>query len=421
MRVAYPDVPTSGVRPEAAPHAYPHLEMSRTRRALSTAGLSGAAAALAAAGGATWYYARRITEPPVDAKPLPVPAEDRVHVLGAATEARTLDLRGVDAHRRGRWGVSWGDGYAQVGRVLHRDGEVATRELLSSWGTPPGADTEALFEAYAYPERPDALDLPVEEVSFSSPVGDVPAWLYPAEGPTWAIFVHGRSAAKHEALRAVPTAHARGMPCLTISYRNDREAPRSPDGHSHLGATEWEDVEAAVVYALSRGARDLVLVGYSMGGSLVVNFLRVSPKVDRVRGVVLEAPVLDWGPVLRRAAEARGLPHAVLPVLLPATMAVARMHTGIDFRAMRHLDASNDLRHRTLLIHGDADEIVPVELADSLAAARPDLITYLRVPGAGHVRSWNVDPEAYEAALGTYLDDVLTGPMPRRRRHPRRT
>lgn len=373
---------------------------------------------MAAAGGATWYYARRITEPPVDAKPLPVRPEDRLHVLGELTTDATLTVRGVGAGRRGRWGVSWGDGYAQVGRVVEEDGEIATRELLASWGSPARADTEAVFEGYAYPPQAQAPGLPVEEVSFRSPVGDLPAWYYPADGDTWAIFVHGRSAAKHEAFRALPTAHARGMPCLTISYRNDADAPRSPDGHSHLGATEWEDVEAAVVYALSRGAKDVVLVGYSMGGALVVNFLRVSPKVDRVRGIVLEAPVLDWGPVLRRAAEARGLPPAVLPVLLPATMAVARMNTGIDWRSMRHLDASSDLRHPTLLIHGDADEVVPVELADSLAAARPDLIRYLRVPGAGHVRSWNVAPEAYEEALGSYLDEMLEagGSLLRRRR-----
>ncbi len=87
---------------------------------------------------------------------------------------------------------------------------------------------------------------------------------------------------------------------------------------------------------------------------------------------------------------------------------------------MRH--EPDSFRHPKLLIHGDADRTVPIALADTLADSRPDIVTYLRVPGAGHVRSWNVDPDRYESTVRDFLATVA--PAPRtgriRGRRPRR-
>jgi fermentation-respiration switch protein FrsA (DUF1100 family) len=62
-----------------------------------------------------------------------------------------------------------------------------------------------------------------------------------------------------------------------------------------------------------------------------------------------------------------------------------------------------------LLIHGDADMLVPVSTSDALAAARRERLTYLRVPGAGHVRAWNMDPVAYQHAIAEFLSGVPVG------------
>lgn len=379
--------------------------MVSTRRAWSVAGLSSTAALAAAAGGASWYYASRLTEPPVDLAVAEPVALDLVEVV-AVLDDRVV-LRGPDAARPGRWGLDQLDddlagGYAQAGEVLTEGDDTVTRALTTLTGRlEPGT---ARLDGYAWPPIGETLAPPAHEVTYESGVGPAPAWFVPGDAPTWVIVVHGRSAQRHEGFRYVSTFARLGHPVLMISYRNDRDAPRSPDNRSHLGHTEWQDVEAAVEHALAHGARDVVLMGCSMGGACVVQCTRRSDRAGRVRALVLDAPVLDWGPVVRRAALDRGLPRAVVPALLPLAMGVARLRVGIDFADLRSDPAALELP--TLLLHGDADPVVPVELSDTLAAARPDVVTYLRVPGAGHVRSWNHAPDHVDMAIGAFLEAV---------------
>ena len=71
------------------------------------------------------------------------------------------------------------------------------------------------------------------------------------------------------------------------------EEPPSPDGFHWYGLTEWEDLEGAARFSFEHGAEDLILVGYSMRGAIVTNFLYQSSVAKNVRGVILDAPMLD--------------------------------------------------------------------------------------------------------------------------------
>lgn len=61
-----------------------------------------------------------------------------------------------------------------------------------------------------------------------------------------------------------------------------------------------------------------------------------------------------------------------------------------------------------LLLHGTDDQTVPVSVSDRFAAARPDLVTYVRSDGVGHVGTQAADPQGYHRALERFLLQVLS-------------
>ena len=372
-----------------------------TRRVVAAAGIGTTAALLAAAGSATWYYAGRIIEPPGARPPAPTD-DDRVEIVSATDEYVTL--RGPDAARPGWWGLSWPHGYLRIGPPASIAATVIRPVEFATARPAPG--TLADLDTAAAPPDPQALPEvghAAREVVVEGPLGALPCWWWPGASPTWAVLLHGRSGARHETFRLVPPLVAAGVPTLAASYRNDPDAPPSPDGRSHLGATEWEDAAAVVEWALEQGAEDVLLVGMSMGGACIGELLARSPLAARVRAVILDAPVLDWGPVIRRAAVERGLPAPVLPLLLPPTMALAGRRSSIDWDGLAHLHDARTFDLPTLLFHGSADTTVPVELADAFAQARHDIVTYVRVVGAEHLCSWNLARRLYEDALAGFL------------------
>lgn len=254
----------------------------------------------------------------------------------------------------------------------------------------------------------DELVLPSDEtgpdvrrVMVPGPLGDYPALHLDGDDDTWIVFVHGRGGEPQDGLHLLPLLAERGHPALLITYRNDQAAPPAPDGRYRLGWTEWEDLDAAVDWALERGAEDVVLVGYSMGGAIVGRYLLEEADAP-VRGVVLDAPVVRWSLALEAAAVERGVPTA----LTPLAQGVVSLRTGLRWGQLDLLERVDELDDPILLFHGDADTVVPIEGSEELAAARPDLVEYVRVPGAAHVRSWETDPDGYEKALLRFLDDI---------------
>lgn len=309
----------------------------------------------------------------------------------------------IDPAAPGVWGLESDRGYDQAGPVIESlsDGSVV-RELRRVQGVVEPGDRVRL-DPFAHPIDPSAAHgLRFEEVLIPARAGAFPAWRLDGEAKNWAIFVHGKGAGRREALRILPTVHAAGIPGLVISYRNDPGAIPDRIGRYGYGATEWEEVEAAAEYALARGAAGLIIFGYSMGGGITMSFMRRSPLARHVRGLVLDAPLLHMERTLAHGASQTPIP---VPFLAVSNRITSRLY-HIRWSDLDYLTDTTHLTVPVLLFHGDADTVVPVETSDAFATARADIVTYLRVPGAGHVRAWNSDREAYETAVKEFLARV---------------
>nr|WP_246401686.1 prolyl oligopeptidase family serine peptidase [Jiangella mangrovi] len=334
----------------------------------------------------------------------PEPPDYPVEVV--AVVGSTVTLSGAGAQEPGVVGLEWPGGFARVGPDIDVAGEYVLRSI-SPYPQLPAVGTKVRVAYYAAPadlydlSRVAGLDAQV--IEFDGPLGRYPATYVPADGDRWLIHVHGRGATRGQAYRLVPAVHRLGLPQLSIAYRNDDGAPEGPHREYGLGWTESEDLAAAIDWARSQGARDVVLTGYSMGGAIVGNHLRVAGS-DGVAGVVYDSPVLSWPDILVYQARLRGVPA------FGATVAasVVRARTGINVWAMDQVAHADRLDLPVLLVHGSADTTVPVTSSERFAEARPDLVTFLRTE-AEHVRSWNLDPSAYEDAVERFLTGLPSG------------
>jgi hypothetical protein len=372
-------------------------EIQSVKRPLLWAAAAGGTAA-GALGAVGWLYSSELLRTPLEEEPA-------VYDLEAlAVSGSTVTLPRTPAtENAGTWGLEWPGGYGQVRTVTDSGAGTVEREFLPLRGTlEPGYPVR--LDGFAFPGDPEeARSLPFRDVAVESELGPLPAWEIAGERDTWAVFVHGRGAERREALRMLPTVVDAGFPALVITYRNDREAPPSPDGFYHLGQTEWRDLEAAAGYALSRGAGRLLLVGYSMGGAIVCTFLRRSARAGRVRAAILDAPVLDWRAVLRFHAVERGFPAG----LARAAEVAASWRAGIAWDGLDQVSHAGEFDLPILLFHGLRDDAVPVTTSDAFAHARPDGVTYHRPEHAAHVESWNVDPGLYERRVRKFLERAV--------------
>lgn len=373
----------------------------RRRRlwAIAAAGLLLAIVLGVAAAG--WHFSSAVLVPEHD------PWYDPVEVEAVAPGQIVLD-RSEATLRPGYYGLVWHGGHAVVGPVLDEDSDSVTRRLREVEGYLVPALAEAGFDSSVYSGNPaTARGLPFTEVAVEGELGELPAWLVPPPDPeraaTWAIVVHGINDDPQVGLRILPTLRRAGLGSLSITYRDDLGAPSSPDGMHHQGLTEWHDLEAAARYALAHGARRLVLVGYSMGGALIGQFMQHSPLANRVSALALDAPALDWNAILEFNAERMGYPAlAALPVKWAIDLRINPDWDNLDV-----LQHTEDFHLPILLFHGTDDEVVPIETSEDFAAELPNWVTYYAVPEAGHTQSWNVNPGLYEQRLKRFLADQL--------------
>ena len=403
-----------------------HVWRHRWRRLGSIAAIAVVLLAALFYGGGGWFFSGVIEEDALVVKPMTV--EYPIEVTAIADDTITLevveDLGSSQDQSGGQWsrdlwvGIGTEDTSGLVGPAINRTDEVATRRYIPPRvGSLEVGDRVTLNVRAYWPNPGRGLDQEFENVTYQDSLGEFPSWLTPAENDeVWAIYVHGKGADRVEPLRIEASLQEEGLTGLNIEYRNDPGAPSVSGNIARYGQTEWQDLNAAVEFALARGAKRFVLVGTSMGASIILGFMERSEHAPKVEALVLDSPATDIGEIIRTEAKTTPLIPGVVdvgPGLTWSAMTIASWRFDISWSQTGYNDRAGDINVPMLIWAAEDDTTVPIETIEEFVAnAQPDLVQFERVtnPQASHLMSWNVDPDRYDSVTRAFIREHVQSP-----------
>jgi len=242
---------------------------------------------------------------------------------------------------------------------------------------------------------PSALGLPEEEVWLQAPGGPrLHAWFIPVAGSAPAVVVlHGWGGNASLMLPLAPHLHRAGFHSLFLDVRNHGLSDRRRFVSMPRFA---DDLDAALGWLSGREEVTTIgVVGHSVGGGAAI--------LSASRGGALQVLVSVASPADPGALMRQQMASAPRPVRA-AALAIMQRAIGQPFEDFAPRNRIPLVRVPTLLVHGAADQVVPLENLHQLAAARPDA-EVLIVDGGGHSDLDRFLPHAGDitAFLGRHL------------------
>lgn len=254
--------------------------------------------------------------------------------------------------------------------------------------------------AFFHPQRalvatPDLAGVRYESLALRAADGvELIAWFMPAAGKPRAtvLFLHGNAENISTHFMNVAWMPAEGFNVLALDYRGYGGS----EGKPSLPGMQL-DIDAALAALLARpdvDARRIVLFGQSLGGALAIHYGARGARRGALRAVIADSAFADYRAIAseKLAASALTWPFQWLPALT----------VDNDYSPRASIGAISPLP--LLLIHGEADSIVPPHHAQLLyEAARPPKELWM-LPGAGHIQS--VRDPALRQRLSDYVRRV---------------
>jgi uncharacterized protein len=309
-------------------------------------------------------------------------------------------------------GLALDESLLVVGPATREADGAQTRPVIDAIGTAPSAGDRYGLTRDVWLD-PEQAGLDAEDVVITTPDRRAfPAWEIPGKGSKrWAILTHGKGASRAEMLRMARPLNTAGYNVLIVTYTGDVGAPAYDDGMVHYGRTEWQELQAAVEYADTKGAERIILGGTSHGGAVTLGFLARGELARRVDGIILDSPASSFEDVIDQAAEFRSLPVVNQPIpesLEDAAQLVVAFRYGVDYSAINYTDMADLIKVPLLTFQGVEDRTVPKAVNDRFMREAGAGGTYVVVDGADHVLSWNLDPEGYEQAIADFTEELAS-------------
>jgi fermentation-respiration switch protein FrsA (DUF1100 family) len=256
-------------------------------------------------------------------------------------------------------------------------GGLVVLKLLVLWLEPK----VAFYPIRGVQETPADAGLPFVDVRIPTDDGETLHgwWLEDPRARAQVVFFHGNGGNLSLWLDVVADMRRRGLSVLAIDYRGYGESSGRP---SEQGV--YRDAAASIrLFGERLQKREIPLIfwGRSLGSPVAAYAAsRVAPD-----GLVLETP----------------MPHA------RALLAANPIAWLLSFLSSYSFSTSRlvaPLKVPLLIVHGDADSLVPYEAGKRVyAAAGTDRKTFVTIAGAGHNDLHATNPSMYWNAIDTFL------------------
>lgn len=239
--------------------------------------------------------------------------------------------------------------------------------------------------------------VPVIDQHFKSADGTkLHGWFLPAKGEAKGTIIHFHGNAQNltSHISFVSWLPAEGYNVFTMDYRGYGKS----EGRPSLAGV-FQDCVAAMEHVQTIegvDANKLILFGQSLGGS---NAIAVAGEMkwEGVRAVIVDSTFYSYKTVANAIAERQGIPKAVSA---PYILTLPNKHNAGD--ALAGIPPVP-----LLVIHGDADEVIPYKSGKKIydAAGQPkDMWT---VKNGTHISSMIAQAAKYRPKLLAYLNKVL--------------
>lgn len=211
------------------------------------------------------------------------------------------------------------------------------------------------------------------------------------------VLVHGLWGNRDEMAGQARDLHKLGYDVILFDLRGHG---LSDPSRVTMGRRERNDLRAVLAWAKLEGfAPDQIgWLGNSMGASTLLMEAARNPSIT---AAVIDSPYGSLPELLNtQLSEHSGLPKIFNPGILLA----ARHVFGVRTDDLIPINAANSWGDRPLLlIHGEADSIVPVRQARRIATAAGKNCRAVTLPGVEHVAAYRAYPANYVAAVDRFF------------------
>lgn len=184
----------------------------------------------------------------------------------------------------------------------------------------------------------------------------------------------------------------------------DQRAHGNSEGHViTFGVKERKDVLSWIDFVINRFGKDvkIALEGISMGAATVL--MASNQDMPNVKAIFADCPYSSPKEITLKVSKEMGLPKFfAYPLLLIGAI----IYGHFNLNGSSATKSVKDAKYPILIIHGQGDKFVPIEMSRRLKQINPN-IRLEEFPDAAHGMSYIVDMDRYKIIVKEFMNKYL--------------